>query len=338
MYHAGPARAADREPSADRHGAAQRLCYSPGVTLPDRPPTSPAAADGSRAPLAESGASVGPPAPPPSVTANAPDPAAEATRLVAAAPATSPETSSDLAAPDVPVDVTTRVADRVASLIEVALCSGFPTQLMVMIGLALAGLQPFLGAGELSLRYVTLLSLSDTVLLVGLILLFTRMRGERAGALFLGGRPVVREALVGVAWAPAVLLVVGALGLVINQVAPWLRNVPENPLAALLRNPRDAAIFAIVVVVAGGLREEIQRAFILDRFERHLGGAMVGLVLFSVAFGLGHALQGWDAVLLTGSLGVIWGAMFLARRSVVAPMVCHAVFNLSQVVYHAYRG
>ena len=295
------------------------------MTPPDRPLTSPAAADGSLGP-------------PPSVTANAPDPAAEALTSASAAPAAAPDAAPDIASPDVPVDVTTRVADRVASLIEVALCSGFPTQLSVMIGLALAGLQPFLGGGALSLRYVALLSLLDTVLLVGLILLFTRMRGERAGALFLGGRPVVREALVGVAWVPAVLLVVGALGLAINQVAPWLRNVPENPLAALLRNPRDAAIFAVVVVVAGGLREEIQRAFILDRFERHLGGAMVGLVLFSVAFGLGHALQGWDAVLLTGSLGVIWGAMFLARRSVVAPMACHAVFNLSQVLYHAYRG
>jgi hypothetical protein len=27
--------------------------------------------------------------------------------------------------------------------------------------------------------------------------------------------------------------------------------------------------------------------------------------------------------------------MYLARRSVVAPVVCHAAFNLAQVLYHA---
>ena len=56
-------------------------------------------------------------------------------------------------------------------------------------------------------------------------------------------------------------------------------------------------------MVAGGLREEVQRAFILHRFERHLGGAAIGLVVFSVAFGLGHLVQGRDAAVITGLLG-----------------------------------
>jgi len=235
-------------------------------------------------------------------------------------------------------ELTTRVADRVASLIEVVLCSGFPTQLVVMLGLAMAGLQPFGDSGELSLRYVTSLSLIDTALLLALVFAFVTVRGERPAALFLDDRRVAREAVVGLLWLPVVLLVVGGLSLAINQLAPWLRTVPENPLASLLRNPRDAAVFAVVVVVAGGVREEIQRAFILDRFERHLGGALTGLGVFSLVFGLGHALQGWDAVLLTATLGVIWGALYLARRSVVAPIVCHAAFNLAQVLYHFFQA
>jgi len=46
-------------------------------------------------------------------------------------------------------------------------------------------------------------------------------------------------------------------------------------------------------------------------------------------------LQGYDAALVTGVLGLGWGVLFLWRRSVVAPMVCHALFNLAQVLYHA---
>ena len=56
------------------------------------------------------------------------------------------------------------------------------------------------------------------------------------------------------------------------------------------------------------------------------------MVAFSVVFGLGHLEQGWDAVLATGLLGAIWGAIYLVRRSVVAPMVSHAGFNLLQLI------
>ncbi|PYR55196.1 MAG: hypothetical protein DMF85_20205, partial [Acidobacteria bacterium] len=31
------------------------------------------------------------------------------------------------------------------------------------------------------------------------------------------------------------------------------------------------------------------------------------------------------------ALGAFWGAIFLVRRSIAAPMVAHAGFNLSQV-------
>src|SRR5438093_7657624 len=79
--------------------------------------------------------------------------------------------------------------------------------------------------------------------------------------------------------------------------------------------------FALVVLVAGGVREEIQRAFLLHRFEEWLGGGTVGVIVTSAAFGAGHALQGGDAVVATGLLGAFWGAVYLRRRSAVAPVV-----------------
>jgi CAAX protease family protein len=90
--------------------------------------------------------------------------------------------------------------------------------------------------------------------------------------------------------------------------------------------------FAVVVMVAGGVREEIQRGFILHRFQQYLGGGAVGLIIFSVVFGLGHIEQGIDAMLATALLGAAWGSIFLARGSIGAPMVSHALFNLAQLV------
>ena len=86
-------------------------------------------------------------------------------------------------------------------------------------------------------------------------------------------------------------------------------------------------MFAMVAIVAGGIREELQRAFLLRRFERHLGGAFVGVLVLNVAFGFAHQLQGWDVAITTGALGVFWAIVYLRRRSSVAPIVSHAGFN-----------
>ena len=88
----------------------------------------------------------------------------------------------------------------------------------------------------------------------------------------------------------------------------------------------------VTALVAGGVREEIQRAFLLHRFEVWLGGGTVGVIVTSVAFGAGHLLQGDDAAIVTGLLGAFWGMVYLRRRSAVAPMVSHAGFDLVQIL------
>jgi len=93
-----------------------------------------------------------------------------------------------------------------------------------------------------------------------------------------------------------------------------------------------------VVMVAGGVREEIQRGFVLRRFEQYLGGGAVGLVVSSALFGLGHLEQGHDVSLATAALGAFWGAVFLARRSILGPMIGHAGFNLAQVAKFVVLG
>jgi membrane protease YdiL (CAAX protease family) len=91
-------------------------------------------------------------------------------------------------------------------------------------------------------------------------------------------------------------------------------------------------MFAIVVMVAGGVREEVQRGFIAHRFDHYLGGAMWGIAIYSVVFGAGHLDQGYDAMIAIGLLGFFWGVLYISRRSIVAPLVSHATFNLAQLL------
>ena len=86
------------------------------------------------------------------------------------------------------------------------------------------------------------------------------------------------------------------------------------------------------------MREELQRAFLLQRFVRHLGGPAVGVIVLSVAFGAGHYMQGWDAVVTTGLLGAFWAVLYLRRGSSVAPIVSHAGFNALEVLRVAIVG
>ncbi len=232
-----------------------------------------------------------------------------------------------------------RMQARARSLFDVFLCSGIPTQVLIAKLLAMAGVTPMVGNGQLDSTWVFVVAMGDTVLLLILATVLLRANGESPREVFLGGRPPLREALIGIALIGPLLLGVGVVLLAARQAWPLLHNVADNPLTGLLKNPREAVMFACVALFAGGVREEVQRAFILTRIERDLGGPVVGLVVTSIAFGAGHAaLQGWDAALATGLLGAVWGVIYLRRRSAIAPIVSHAGFNSLEIVRYLVGG
>ncbi|MEO5741990.1 MAG: CPBP family intramembrane glutamic endopeptidase [Vicinamibacterales bacterium] len=219
---------------------------------------------------------------------------------------------------------------RASAIFEILLCSGIPSQLALAYMFTLAGFSPLVG-GRLSFAYIASLLLLDATLLIALIFWLLRRRGEHPRDVFLGARPIGPEVKLGV----GLTTVVFALAVVVLAAArvlfPSLHNVKENPLQDLIQTPVQAFALAIVATISGGLREEIQRAFIIHRFEQYLGGAYMGLILYSLVFGLGHSLQGWDAVLTTAMLGAFWGWIYISRRSIVAPVVSHSGFNAAEI-------
>jgi membrane protease YdiL (CAAX protease family) len=221
---------------------------------------------------------------------------------------------------------------RVRALIEVLLCSGYTTQLLIMGALAAFGIVPLDANQQLSPRFVFLVSAIDTVLLLSLIALLLHWNAENPRDLFFRRGTTASELVAGVALTPLVFALVIAVQIAVHTWAPSLRNVPVNPFQALIGSPAKLAAFIVLVLVAGGVREELQRAFLLHRFEQHLGGAKVGLLVTSVAFGLGHTLQGWDAAVVTGLLGLFWGLVYLRRRNVIATMMSHSLFNTGELL------
>jgi membrane protease YdiL (CAAX protease family) len=247
-----------------------------------------------------------------------------------------PAPSSDGALAAAPLAAAERPAriepsQRFIALLEVVLCSDFPTQFALAATFYAIGFSERTADGSLSLAYIATLSLVDAVLLIALIVVLLRSHGESPREVFFGRRRVGPEARLGIPLAFVALAIALTAIAVIRQFAPWLRTEEQNPLQDLLSRPGDAAIMAVVLVVAGGIREEVQRAFLMRRFEIWLGGPVVGVIVASAGFGAGHVLQGKDVAIVTGVLGAFWAVVYLRRRSIVAPVVSHSGFNLLQV-------
>src|SRR6187401_2022643 len=89
--------------------------------------------------------------------------------------------------------------ERAAAALEVLLCSGFPTQVVIITLLAAGGLQAKTADGRFSAPFIFSLTLLDTVFLVGLVVFFLRAHREPVREALFGFRPLGREFLLGTA-------------------------------------------------------------------------------------------------------------------------------------------
>jgi membrane protease YdiL (CAAX protease family) len=80
--------------------------------------------------------------------------------------------------------------------------------------------------------------------------------------------------------------------------------------------------------------EELERIFVITRFEQRWGrtGLVLGVVLSSVTFGLGHLYQGVGIAMATGVSGAVLALVYLRRRSALEPIVAHAISDVFAVL------
>lgn len=99
---------------------------------------------------------------------------------------------------------------------------------------------------------------------------------------------------------------------------------------------RELKLFLGMSVTAGICEEILARGFMLWYFSVWLPWwAAIAAVI--AVFGLGHAYQGLRGVLMTAAVGAIALALYLWTGSLVAPIVVHAIIDLSNgfMVYRA---
>jgi membrane protease YdiL (CAAX protease family) len=225
-----------------------------------------------------------------------------------------------------------RLTDRIQALFEVLLLSG-------LLSSSLATL-PFSAFHRKTLELVTydakaasafvLLEAGITFLILAMVLKAHRETMRSLGLHWDRFKP---NLLIGFGLVPFLFLVNAVVVAAFRVYLPRY-YIELNPLTDIIRTPQQLALFIFSALVAGGIKEEIQRAFILNRFGRYLGGAGTGLVLWSLAFGAGHYVQGPQGVVTASIYGLIFGMIYLLTGSLIAPIVAHSAYDtLALLVY-----
>jgi membrane protease YdiL (CAAX protease family) len=239
---------------------------------------------------------------------------------------------NDMLPPETPDLRTPNVwLDRLQALFEVVLVSGLVSSLIAALPFALV----IGGSTDLfsDARTMTGFLMTDVSVTVLFLLIIIGIRREAPAALGLRFDRWISNSLIGLAVVPLLFIFSAGISAVFQAFFPEY-FLDRNPLTEVIRTPGDLALISLTGLIAGGVKEELQRAFILNRFQRHLGGATVGLVIWSAAFGAGHYVQGAQGVAAATIFGVIFGLLYLARNSLIAPIVAHGAYNTLAILWY----
>ena len=175
--------------------------------------------------------------------------------------------------------------------------------------------------------HLVLYLMLETSLTLGIILILLWTGGRRLRDLGWVKRGWWKESFAGVSVVPLLFGATFLVGILFRIFLPQYVS-ESNPLLEMIQDGTDLGLLLFSSVLVGGIKEEVQRAFILVHFRNHLGGAVPGLILWSAFFGAGHSFQGVDFAVAAGVLGLLFGLLYLWRGHLAAPIVAHALYDV----------
>jgi membrane protease YdiL (CAAX protease family) len=185
--------------------------------------------------------------------------------------------------------------------------------------------------GSLSFAVVASATILRDLGLISLIFFFLWRSGEplsQIGWTFKNGR---KDIVLGIGlYLPFSL---GA-GLLESALRAAGFSVPSTPLPSTIAAkgiPEFLLASGLVVVVA--LAEEIIfRGYLILRFRAVTGSLPAALLLSAAIFSLGHGYEGSAGVITVGMMGLVFGLIYVWRKSLVTPMVMHFLQDFMGIV------
>ncbi len=214
--------------------------------------------------------------------------------------------------------------DRLQAFFEVLLLSGLFSSIFAALPFYLIyGKKAALTTSAVSICIFLLIESAITFLLLAALLKIHRQRIRDLGLRRARWRS---NLLAGLALVPFLFIANVFIAFVFREYFPKY-FLETNPLTGIIRTPQQLGLFIFSALIAGGIKEELQRAFILSRFRTYLGGSILGLMVWSLVFGAGHYIQGVQGVAVASIYGLLFGILYLASGSLIAPIVAHSLYD-----------
>ncbi len=227
--------------------------------------------------------------------------------------------------------------DRIQALAEVFLLSGLMSSFLAAL--------PFVAIGsnksELlisDVRFMAVFLLLESCITFLLLALILKLHRESIRSIGWQWSRWKSNLFLGLALVPVLFMINALVSFALRTYLPEYYT-ERNPLIEIIHTPQQLALLIFSALVAGGIKEELQRAFILNKFRRYLGGAGVGLILWSLAFGAGHYVQGVQGIFIATVYGLIFGLIYLLSGNLIAPIVAHSAYDtLALLGYWLFSG
>ena len=175
----------------------------------------------------------------------------------------------------------------------------------------------------LSFPVVAASTMLSSIPLMCLVLYFVWRNGEPFRAIGLFFRNPPKEAVIGIALFVPLLIVMGLVGKILRAAG---LSVPQTAPSFLIPKGSGQVTLALFMLVVVAFCEEvIFRGYLIRRFSHLFQSPVVALLLSSALFALGHGYERSGGAVGVGILGLIFGAIYLWRKTLVAPMVMHFI-------------
>lgn len=98
----------------------------------------------------------------------------------------------------------------------------------------------------------------------------------------------------------------------------------------------DVFLGFILVSVVALVEETIFRGYLILRLNAICRNMPAALFLSAVIFSLGHGYEGHSGVMTVGITGLLLGIVYVWRKSLVAPITMHFLFDFAGILIMAY--
>ncbi len=111
-------------------------------------------------------------------------------------------------------------------------------------------------------------------------------------------------------------------------------TAPATPTPSVLTpgSLTDFLLAGVLVAVVAFAEEIIFRGYLILRLQSVTRSRLAAVTLSSIIFSLGHGYEGTAGVITVGFMGLLLALVYLARESLVAPIVIHFLQDFTSIV------